>query len=292
MTINAGLRYDLTLFPPVGTNKQIGVNGGPETGDIDFNTGTYIVQKLPPPCSVRGFAPCIPGDGTLPANVVVSPNEKIVHNTPTNVGPHLGFALKVRENLVLHAAAGIVYDNWAGVLQLAQNVDGLWPDIGQQEPTGLNVPTASSPTPTVTSQNPLASSGSGTFVPAPTPFTQQGFEYDPRMKNPYSEQWSFGVQQLIGSSTTVTVNYVGSSTHRMDVGGIYGGALTPGTGPIAAASTVSLHYTDVLRSQHRPRQLQRAAGLVGEEIHQRSLLLGVLHLVKVHRCRRRRILRR
>jgi hypothetical protein len=231
LTINWGLRYDLTFFPPVGTNKQIGINGGPETGDIDFNTGNYIVQKLPPLCSVRGFAPCIPGSG-LPANVVVSPNDKIIHNTPTNVGPHLGFAYKLTDRTVVRGAAGIVYDNWAGVLQLAQNVDGLWPDIGQQEPSNLNVPTASSPTPTVTSQNPLASSGSGTFVPAPTPFTQQGFEYDPRMKDPYSEQWSFGVEQLIGSSTNVTVNYVGSSTHRMDVGGIYGGALAPGTGPI------------------------------------------------------------
>ena len=232
LTINAGLRYDLTFNPPVGTNKQIGVSGGPETGDIDFNTGDYIVQKLPPPCSVRGYAPCIPGDGTLPANVVVSPNEKIMHNTSTNVGPHLGFALRVRENLVIHGAGGIVYDNWSGVLQLAQNIDGLWPDIGQQEPSNLNVPTASSPMPTVTSQNPLASSGSGTFVPAPTPFTQQGFEYDPRMKNPYSEQWNFGVQQLLSKSTAVTVNYVGSSTHRLDVGGIYGGATTPGLGPI------------------------------------------------------------
>ena len=231
LTINMGLRYDLTFFPPVGTTKQIGVDGGPETGDIDFTTGNYIVQKLPPLCSVRGYAPCIPGSG-LPAGVVVSPNDKIIHNTPTNVGPHLGFALKVRDNLVVHGAGGIVYDNWAGVLQLAQNVDGLWPDIGQQEPTGLNVPTAGSPKPTVTSQNPLASSGAGTFVPAPTPFTQQGFEYDPHIKTPYSEQWSFGVQQLIGSSTTLTVNYVGSSTHRLDVGGVYGGALTPGTGPI------------------------------------------------------------
>jgi hypothetical protein len=217
----------------MGTAKQIGVNGGPETGNIDFNTGNYIVQKLPPPCSVRGVAPCIPGNGLLPANVVVSPNDKIMQNTLTNVGPHLGFAFRVRENLVVRGGAGIVYDNWAGVLQLAQNISGLWPDIGQQEPSNLNVPTASSSTPTVTSQNPLASSGSGTFVPAPTPFTQQGFEYDPRIKNPYSEQWNFGVQQLIGSSTTVTVNYVGSSSHRLDVGGIYGGALTPGAGPIA-----------------------------------------------------------
>src|SRR6202007_2058681 len=108
LTINAGLRYDLTLFPPVGTNKQIGVNGGPETGDIDLQNGNSIVQKLPPPCSVRGFAPCIPGDGTLPANVVVSPNEKIVHNTPTNVGPHLGFAYTVTDSLVVPGAFRIV----------------------------------------------------------------------------------------------------------------------------------------------------------------------------------------
>ncbi|MGD0914158.1 MAG: carboxypeptidase-like regulatory domain-containing protein [Terracidiphilus sp.] len=233
LTINWGLRYDVTFFPPVGTNAQIGFNGGPETGDVDFNNGTYIVQKLPPTCSARGYAPCIPanplddsGPGNLPANVVVSPNDKLVHNTYNNVGPHLGFALKVTDRTVVRGSAGIVYDNWAGVLQLAQNVDGLWPDIGQQEPTNLNPATG---VPTVTSQNPLASSGSGTFVPAPTPFSQQGFEYDPNMKDPYSEQWSFGVEQLLSASTTLTVNYVGSSTHRMDVGGIYGGALTPST---------------------------------------------------------------
>lgn len=86
LTINVGLRYDLTFNPPMGTDKQIGVNGGPETGDVDFNNGTYIIQKLPPPCSVRGFAPCIPGYGTLPPNVVMSPNDKILHDTYTNIG--------------------------------------------------------------------------------------------------------------------------------------------------------------------------------------------------------------
>jgi hypothetical protein len=234
LTINWGLRYDVTYFPPVGTDKQIGIDGGPETGDVDFNNGTYIVQKLPPLCSARGYAPCIPanplddsGPGNLPANVVVSPNGKIYHNVYNNVGPHLGFALKVKERTVVRGAVGIVYDNWAGVLQLAQNVDGLWPDIGQQEPTNLNSPAELSSGTVVTSQNPLASSGSGSFVPAPTPFSQQGFEYDPNMKNPYSEQWNFGVQQLLSASTTLTVDYVGSSTHRLDVGGIYGGALTP-----------------------------------------------------------------
>ena len=235
LTINAGLRYDLTFNPPYGTSKQIGVNGGPETGDIDFNTGNYIVQLLPPPCSVRGYSPCIPGNGTLPAGVVVSPNEKILHNTDTNLGPHFGFAYRATDRLVVHGAFGIVYDNWSGVLQIAQNIGGLWPDTGQQEPTNLNVPTSSSPTPTVTAQNPLAGSSNGSF-PSPTPFTQVGFEYDPNMKNPYSEQWNFGVQQLLSSSTTLTVNYVGASSNRLDVGGIYNGALYPGLGDVSLRS--------------------------------------------------------
>src|SRR5712672_1557851 len=71
LAFNFGLRYDRTFIPPYGTNATIGQQGGIETGDIDFSNGTYVIQKLPPPCNVRGFAPCIPGDGTLPAHVVV-----------------------------------------------------------------------------------------------------------------------------------------------------------------------------------------------------------------------------
>ena len=229
LTVNLGLRYDLTFNPPYGTEKQIGQNGGPETGDIDFNNGTYIVQWLPPTCSQRGSAPCIPGDGTLPAHVVVSPNHKIIHNTDLNVGPHLGFAYKAKERTVVRGGFGIVFDNWSGVLQDAQNIAGLWPDTGQQQAVNLNVPRTSSATPTVTSQDPFASAGNS-FFPAPSPFTQVGFMYDPNLKNPYSEQWNFGVQQLLTSSTTLTVNYVGSSSHRLDVGGMYNTALTPGPG--------------------------------------------------------------
>jgi hypothetical protein len=237
LTINAGLRYDVTFYPPMGTSKQIGVNGGPETGDVDFNNGTYIIQKLPPLCSVRGFAPCIPGP--LPAHVVVSPNDKILHNDWRNFGPHFGFAYKAMDGLVVRGGFGIVYDNWAGVLQTAQNISGLWPDIGQQEAANLNAPTAASPTPTVTAQNPFAIAGNNNFFPGPTPFTQVGFEYDPNLKDPYAEQWNFGVQKSINSSTTLTANYVGSSMHRLDVGGIYGGARTPS--PVAFSQANALY---------------------------------------------------
>jgi hypothetical protein len=230
LTINAGLRYDVTFYPPMGTSKQVGVNGGPETGDINFNNGTYIIQKLPPLCNDRGFAPCIPGTGGLPAHVVVSPNDKILHTDWANFGPHVGFAYRAKDSLVVRGGFGIVYDNWAGVLQTAQNISGLWPDTGQQEASNLNTPTSSSPTPTVTAQNPFAAAANNNFFPAPTPFGQVGFEYDPNLKDPYSEQWNVGVQKSINSLTVLTVNYVGSSMHRLDVGGTYGGAVTPGLG--------------------------------------------------------------
>jgi len=231
LTLNYGLRYDYPFLPAYGTNATIGQQGGIETGDMDFGNGTYIVQKLPPPCSVRGFAPCIPGDGTLPAHVVVSPNEKITHNVHTNFGPRFGFAFKVDDKTVVHGAFGIVYDDWAAATQMAQNIEGSWPDIGQQITSSLtNTPTAAQPTPNVTSQNPFNASGSGLF-PAASPFVagNQWF-YDPHIKNPYSEQWNFGVQRQLGNSLALKVDYVGSGSHRTNVGGEYNTALTPGPG--------------------------------------------------------------
>lgn len=231
LTVNYGLRYAYPFIPPYGTNATIGKQGGIETGDMDFyDNGIYIVQKLPPPCSVRGYAPCIPGDGTLPAHVIVSPTGKIAHNIHTNFGPRLGFAYELNDKTVVHGAFGIVYDDWAAVTQMAQNIEGSWPDIGQQIlPDTTNYPSSSSPTPNVTSQDPFGSGGSGLFPPA-TPFTSNQWFYDPHIKNPYSEQWNFGVQRQLGSSLALRVDYVGSSTHRSDIGAEYNAALTPGPG--------------------------------------------------------------
>ena len=234
LTLNYGLRYDYPFLPAYGTNATVGKQGGPETGDMNFADGTYIVQKVPPPCTVRGFAPCIPGDGTLPAHVVASANGKINHNVHTNFGPRFGFAYKVDEKTVVHGAYGIVFDDWAAVAQLAQNIEGSWPDIGQQIASSLtNVPTDAAPTPTVTAQNPFGASGSGLFPPL-TPFTSNQWFYDPHLKNPYSEQWNFGIQQQLGGSLALRMDYVGSTSHRTNVGGLYNTALTPGPGSAQA----------------------------------------------------------
>ena len=224
LSLNFGLRYDYTFIPPYGKESTIGEQGGIETGDMDFVTGNYIVQKLPPPCSVRGHAPCIPGDGTLPDHVIVDPRGKIAYNVGTNFGPRFGFAYAVDDKTVVRGGFGIVYDNWAAVTQMAQNIEGAWPDIGQQIQNHLNEPTSAAPTPTVQAQNPLVASGGGSssaLFPPATPFTNNTWFYDPHIKNPYSEQWNFGVQRQINSSTAITVNYVGSGSHRTNVGGLY-----------------------------------------------------------------------
>ena len=228
LTINLGLRYDRTFIPPYGLPSTVGQNGGIEAGSINFNNGTYIVQKLPPSCNQRGHAPCIPGDGTLPANVVVSPNGKIYHDTTTNWGPRIGLAYRVSSTTAVRAGFGIFYDNWAAVTQTSQNYEGTWPDIGQQLANNLNVPTSAAPQPVVNGQNPFAS-GAGAF-PAPTPFNQVQWYMDPYAKNPYSMQWNFGIAKQLNSSTTVSLDYVGSGSRRLDIGGYYNVALTPGPG--------------------------------------------------------------
>jgi hypothetical protein len=227
LTLNAGLRYDLTFIPPYGTDATIGQEGGIETGDPDFSNGTYIVQKVPPPCSVRGFAPCIPDiagqpAGTLPAHVVVDPRGKIAHNDSKNFGPRFGLAYRVGDKTVIRSAFGIVYDNWAAVSQMAQNIEGSWPDIGQQIANNLNGPTGP---PTVTGQNPFATTGA---FPAPTPFNQVQWFYDPHIKNAYSQQWNFGIEREVNASTTIDLNYVGSGSRRTNVGGYYNTDRTPG----------------------------------------------------------------
>jgi hypothetical protein len=239
LTLNYGLRYDLTLIPPYGTQATIGLQGGIETGDVNFANGTYVLQDPPPPCSQRGVAPCIPSiagepGGTLPANVVIDPRGKIAHNTYTNFGPHIGFAYRIGDKTVVRGSAGIVYDNWAAVSQMAQNIEGDWPGIGQLIGNNLNAPgssTAPTGPPTAFAQNPFGGNG-GAGLPPATPFTSSAVQwyYDPNIKNAYAYQYNFGIQRQLNSSTTVTGSYVGTESRRDNIGGYYNTALTPGPG--------------------------------------------------------------
>lgn len=230
LEVNLGFRYDLSLWPIYGyyTHNDIFV------GDTDLDTGLYILQAVPPAC-YTGAAPCIPtADGSLPANVVVTPhgNHSIVNNVYDNWQPRIGISYLLRPSTVIRMSGGRYFDDWAGTNQNASNYQGSWPDTSYLSNTNLN-----SPYPTAsTGANPLGLGAGAVITPAPTPFTQNNFFVDPNYKDAYSIEWNFGVQQQFGTRTVFEADYVGSHTLRLDSNLIRNTALYPGPGPISARS--------------------------------------------------------
>jgi outer membrane receptor protein involved in Fe transport len=223
LTVNFGLRYDLTLMPIYGSIKD----GNGYTGDLDFNNGTYVLTHLPPVCAqTNPVPPCIPfgigpgglnpqpGQSYLPSNVVVTPhaNGAIFQNDLTNFQPRVGFAYQLAHTTVLRAAYGRFYDNWAAVTQSAQNYEGSWPDTGQ---LGASLNPLNAPATVGLAEAPT---GTGPAIAGPSPFTGFNWYADPHMQRPYADQFNFGVQHQLGSSTVLTANYVGSRGHRLDIG--------------------------------------------------------------------------
>jgi hypothetical protein len=226
LSVNLGLRYDVTLMPIYGNDQE----NTDTTGVINFNTGNYELQKMVPACDPPSVvSPCIPG-GTLPAHVVISPhkNHATYNNMMDNWQPRVGIAYRLRPALVVHGSYGRFFDNWAAITQSAQNTEGTWPQLGQLLIQNLN----HNMVPTVGLTAPFAGASTA-GVPTPTPFASSGFAMwymNPWQKNPYSDQWTFGLEQQLTTNTTMTANYAGAASRRLDVGGYWNVATTPGSG--------------------------------------------------------------
>jgi hypothetical protein len=67
-----------------------------------------------------------------------------------------------------------------------------------------------------------------------SPFVQSANFIAPYLKNPYSDQWTVGLQQMFGANTMLSINYVGSRTTHMPCCGYYNVAITPGPGTVAS----------------------------------------------------------
>lgn len=209
-TVNAGLRYDVTLVPVYGNDPSVDYY----VGDLDGNTGQYILARQPPSCAQTNAAPCIPG-GTLPAHVIVTPlsGGAIYHTDWSNWQPRIGLAYQLRPNTVLRGSYGRFFDNWGAITQTAQNFEGTWPSLGQLGGSNLNLPGY----PTGSYADP-ANLGTGQPLPPASPFGNQTWYADPFLKRPLSDQWNFGIQEALGKNTILTVNYVGSHDGRLDMG--------------------------------------------------------------------------
>jgi hypothetical protein len=222
LTVNLGLRYDLTLMPIYGDDHH----ANNFVGDLDAKTGIYYIQRDAPACNPPAVAaPCIPG-GTLPGNVSVTPlaNRAIYHNDYTNFQPRVGVAYQLRQSTVIRAGYGRFYDNWAAITQTAQNYEGTWPSLDQLS-ANINRTTM---VPMISASDPLSQ---GTTIPVTTgtPFTQTTWFADPYLKRPYADQWNVGIQQQLGSHTILNANYVGSRGNKLDLGP-YANTINPATG--------------------------------------------------------------
>ena len=222
LNVNFGLRYDITLMPIYGDNK----NANNYVGDMNFRDGTYILARNAPSCAQTNAAPCIPG-GTLPAHVLVTPlsGTAIFHNDFNDIQPRIGIAYELRPTTVLRAGYGRFFDNWAAITQTAQNYEGTWPSLDQLGASNINSVTSGAPK--VKAEDPFGL-GSGSPITGPTPFNQSTWFADPYLKRPYADQWNFGVQQQVTSNAVLTANYVGSVGRRLDIGGAYNVAMVAG----------------------------------------------------------------
>ena len=215
LTLNYGLRYDLS-FPPIITNSAILT---PITPNWTSTTARLNCKTMRQRVVVPRFAPCIPG-GTyqhmssfLPIRASFSLRIKTIGRRAWGsvlVGPV--------PNTVFHAGYGRSYDNWAGVEQTAQNVNG-WLILSSISLANLNQPR------TVTTP--------GTQNDCREPNGRLCWEYStgnalgrhaagsynspPQFIAPHLDQWNVGVQQKVGALGVWTVNYVGSSGRNIDL---------------------------------------------------------------------------
>ncbi len=228
LTLNLGLRWDVTLWPIYGNPPA------PDAyvGDLDLANGTYILANVPAACSATQGFPCIPG-GTLPAHVTVTThkNHSIYTNDHSNWQPRVGLAYRLTDKTALRMGYGRFYDNWNSIIQLAQNYEGTWPDVGQLIANNLNHPGGVQ----ATIGDPFNQGSGGVAYPAPTPFLSAGFVnwyVDPSdYKMPYSDQWNVGIEQGLGSNTVLSLAYVGSHNLRLNQG-TYGNT-DPTPGPVS-----------------------------------------------------------
>src|SRR5258708_8385615 len=211
LNVNIGLRYDITYVPIYGNSP----NDNFYVGDMDFRNGTYILAHNAPSCLQTNADPFIP-NGTLPANVVVTPlgGGAIFHTDYNDIQPRVGVIYQLFPNTVLRAGYGRFFDNWAAITQTAQNYEGTWPSLDQLGASNMN-PVNAGP-PTMKAEDPL-NQGGGSTVTTATPFTQSTWFADPYLKRPYADQWNFGVQQQLTSNPLLTANYLGSVGSPLDI---------------------------------------------------------------------------
>ena len=220
LTVNVGFRNDMVYTPIYGT----GNGGNYYTGEANPVTGQYILNALPPNCSVTQGAPCIPtgiytasstpAPGGLPAHTIVSPTLRVIKNSLADWGTRLGLAYRLNDKTTIRGGYGREYDEWATIVQLSQNFGGNWPAVNTIQNNGLNTNV-----PTATLADPLQLGSGGAIIYPINDFSQVSqWMVDPNFRTPYTDQWNVGIERELPGNIALDANYVGSNGRHEDWG--------------------------------------------------------------------------
>jgi hypothetical protein len=114
-----------------------------------------------------------------------------------------------------------------------------------------------------------------TTFPAQTPFKQQKNYREPNGRDPAALQWNLGIQHLVTSRTNFEIDYVGSYSKRLVVGGEYNVALTPGPGnPVLRQPFPDITYSHYDRYVGRGNYNALQAKLTRSPVHGLGYILS------------------
>ena len=186
--MNLGLRWDYRNVP-YETNNRMGWR------NLDYGPGGMLVA-----------------DESLVAGGIVDGQyyQYADRRSPENpdrfkvFAPRIGFAWRpFDEETVVRGGFGMFYDSAEG-----REIDGA-ADVYPYVSRGNYIQSVGQPTPLQTSDS-LFPSFAAPGVATPAANTFLAVNQSPQPRNPYMQQWSFGVQRELFPSTTVELNYIGT----------------------------------------------------------------------------------
>jgi hypothetical protein len=220
LTLNLGLRHDYfgALSDALGRNSNfdfalalpVPPSGGTNSG--------YVVGKDTP--------------GTIPSDVVRAGNNSLRDSNPWNFQPRIGFAYQPFDhlrNLIVRGGYGIYFSRTAGIGIFQNVVNPPFASYGQLVLAPGSTATFANPLPPV-----LPSSAFPLFTPRTVDSGQTFTTQDPRMKDPYTQQYSFNVQYEFARDYLLEVGYVGTKgTHLIGQVGV--------NQPLLASASAAVH---------------------------------------------------
>ena len=185
--------FNPSVYNPANAVKIIAT--GPNAGRIDPSGGGNPYNGL---VRAGDGVPAdqlkrVPNINTALFPLIPSGAPRGLYNMHGAFGPRLGFAYSLNDKTVIRGGGGLFYYRAQGNLIFSQ----------------VNIP------PFLSTTN-LDFGNLATLTSASTAATALGGinAIDPNGKNPYTYQFSFGVQRQVTKSTLMEVNYVGSLSHH------------------------------------------------------------------------------